>query len=182
MSLFGDLIIMNSLLVPVTISTDSPFSLGDRLAAHQEGAPVETNPWPSANLAIFVPFILPTSATVVKLFCRNGTTLSGNIDMGIYDEAGARKVSIGSTAQAALRWLQVFDIADTTLIGGRYYLTASMDNATGEVFQWFVIASYLRAWGCAQMAAAFPLPATATLATMTQTYLPFLGLSLRTLV
>lgn len=184
MSLFGDLIVLSQAQVPVMIGTTSPLSVGIQVAAQTMGAPASAT-YPTANLAILIPFNLPRDATIVKLWANNGATLSGNIDVGIYDDAFAKIVSIGSTVQAGTaNQLQEFDITDTTMIAGRYYLVVALDNTTATLMRFTptVASSQLRQMGCAQMAAAFPLPATITPAIITNFYLPLIGLSLRTLV
>jgi hypothetical protein len=52
----------------------------------------------------------------------NGATASGNMDVGIYDYAGTRLVSSGSTAQSGTSAFQDFDITDTLLGPGIFYL------------------------------------------------------------
>ena len=84
----------------------------------------------AANRAHYIPFVVSEPITVVQLFAYNGATASGNIDMGIYDAKGTKLVSIGSTAQAGTNALQTFDITDTVLGSGRFYLAVAMDNAT----------------------------------------------------
>lgn len=136
--------------------------------------------WPTANKAIYIPFTLNVAETALKLFCANGAVASGNVDVGIYTGAGARVVSSGSTAQSGTSVLQVFDVADTVLVPGYYYFAMSVDNTTAEFLCSNPVAAALPTWGVKQEASALPLPATATFATMTSSYLPFMGISLVT--
>ena len=170
---------------PVTINTASWESVGPSIAALALAAPTSTA-WPTANRAIYVPFTLRAPLTVVKLFSGNGSALSGNIDMGIYNAAGTRLVSKGSTAHAGAS-LQSFDITDTLLIAGQYYMAVALDNATGALCRWTATSPVSAdvAWGVATEASAFPLPATATFASMTAlaaVYIPLIGLTGRTVV
>ncbi len=135
--------------------------------------------WPLANRAIFVPFRLSRSIVAVKLFIFNGTVVSGNVDVGLYDEFGTKLVSKGSTAQAGTSALQAFDITDTRLGPGLFYLAVALDTGTGTLFRAALAVQLLRVMGCAQMASAFALPAAATLATVSSAYLPVAGLSTR---
>lgn len=171
-------------MTPVFIDTYSVYSIGTQLAAVSTGAP-GSGAWPDANRAIFIPFVLPADGTVVKLWCANGATASGNVDMGIYDESGTRKVSIGSTAQVGTSRIQEFDIGDTALTAGRYYLAIAKNTTTGTVFRSSSPggATLLNAGlGILEQTTAFPLPATATFITSAMGYIPWCGLSLRTLV
>lgn len=184
MSLFGDLVGQQG-QVRAIITSLSFESIGVELTAFAAGAPASTA-WSTANKAIFIPFMLQRSATIVKLFHSNGSTASGNIDMGIYNEGGTRQVSIGSTAQSGTSANQVFDITDTTLVPGRYYLAVALDNATGTSLAVSGAALSPRQsqmFGIMEQTSAFALPATATFAPVSaNVVVPVAGLSLRTVV
>jgi hypothetical protein len=99
------------------------------------------------------------------LYHYNGATAANNIDVGIYDAAGTRLVSAGSTAQAGTSDLQLFDVTDTLLGPGLFYFAVSFDGTTGTVFRHVVSQNFGQALGvCQQTASAHPLPATATFA------------------
>jgi hypothetical protein len=138
--------------------------------------------WPSANLAIYIPFFLVEPVSIAQLFLYNGSAVSGNVDVGLYAEDGTRLVSTGSTAQAGTSMLQFFDVTDTWLGPGVFYLASALDNTTGTTQR--VAPSnvmVLSVQGVAQQASAFPLPAAATFAALTFSYLPYVGLARRTL-
>ena len=149
---------------PITVHPWSMLSLGEELAVNHLVAAASAV-WPSANRALYIPFWLPTPITAVQMFSYNGATASGNIDVGIYAEDGTRIVSAGSTAQAGTNALQAFDITDTLIGPGRYYLAIAMDNTTGTLFQAAYAARFMAGHGCFTQASAFPLPAVATFAT-----------------
>ena len=86
------------------------------------------------NRSVFFPFRLAVHRTAVKLFLVNGATINGNIDVGIYTSEFQRIVSAGSTAQSGANAIQEFDITDTDLSPGLYYLGFSGNSATGTVF------------------------------------------------
>lgn len=168
-------------LAPLVIGTDGPYCLGTQIAAASVPAPA-SGAWPVANRALYVPFFVPAVITVYRLFVVNGTAVSGNLDMGIYNSAGAKIVSIGSTAQAGTQVTQYLNITDTVLQPGAYYFAFVLDNTTGAVYKWepgTPTNSQIQAWGIAQETSAFPLPATATLATTTAAFFPLMGLSCR---
>lgn len=159
-----------------------PFSW-ESLTVAQAGSGVPASAvWIAANRAVFIPFRLTDSITVVKMFMLNGATVSGNIDVGIYDALGTRLVSKGSTAQAGINAIQEFDITDTRLGPGLFYMASAMDNATGTVLRKSVNGIILRTAGLFQMASAFPLPATATFAANSGSFLPTVGLTIRSLI
>lgn len=142
------------------------------------GAPASAT-WPSANRAILCPIYIDSYGTVVKLWTANGATASGNFDIGLYDESFARLVSIGATAQSGTAAIQAFDITDTPVRPGRYYLGISSSAATGTLVRVSPALGYLRAVGMVQMASAHPLPSTVTPATVTSSYAPLAGLTYR---
>jgi hypothetical protein len=164
---------LQALQSPNLLSTASADSIGVELSALAAGAPVSTV-W-AANIALYVPFILRAPSTAVKLWAMNGTVVSGNIDMGIYLPDGTKKVTMGSTAQAGTSAIQVFDIADTSLAAGKYYLGVALDNSTGTLSQWTV--STTHALGVLLQAATFPLPSPAVFSTSGTTKIPLVGLS-----
>lgn len=138
--------------------------------------------YPSSNRALFVPFRLFVSFTATRMFSYNGASVSGNIDVGIYSSEGNRIVSSGSTAQAGTNALQEFDLTDTTLVPGLYYMAVSMDNTTGTLFRSVLGVRNVRLANMMQMASAFPLPASATFAGCVTSYGPVIGVSNRSFV
>lgn len=150
-------------ILPDPLVVLSPHSPAGPLGGMVGGA-IASATYPSANLAIFYPVRVTRAFTVAQLFVLNGATVSGNIDVGIYDSAGTRLVSSGSTAQSGTNAVQAFNIADTLLAAGWYYLAVAMDNITGTLQRntagSFVMTASL---GIGQQASAFPLPATATI-------------------
>lgn len=144
---------------------------------------VSTAAWPAANTAYFMPFTVEQPFTVTQIFTYTQTS-SGNIDMGIYAEDGTRLTSTGSTAASGTNTVQAVDITDITLTPGRYYLAMAVDNTTHSAYRWsnnFGL-EFQRATGCFQMASAFPLPATATFATLTSAYSPGVAITSRSFV
>jgi hypothetical protein len=151
-----------------TICPMSEMSVSGALGTHSAGSIVSAA-WHSANTATFIPFRVPMPVLVAQLWWWNGATVSGNVDMGIYDRVGTRLFSIGSTAQSGTNAMQTVDVADFRLGPGQFYLAFVLNNTTGAVMgdNGNISANNRKATGFAIMASAFPLPATATLATPT---------------
>jgi hypothetical protein len=126
--------------------------------------------WPTANLAFYYGVVVLRPLTIYQIGTSNGATASGNVDVGIYDFAGNRLVSSGSTAQSGTSVGQVFDITDTVLTPGNYFLAMAVDNITATFFRVSPSTEQLRCNGVYQQASAFPLPSTATFATPTAGY------------
>jgi hypothetical protein len=138
--------------------------------------------WPTANLALFVPFVLLEEVTVKKLWWYNGNAQSGNVDAGVYDSGGNLLSPAAAVAQAGSSVLQVADITDFVLGPGLFYLALVLDNTTGKNFQCTLPTGGAAALGMFQMAAAYPLPAVATFASCTTDRVPMVGLTTRVLV
>lgn len=127
--------------------------------------------WPAANTIIYMPVLIPESVTIYQMGVEV-TAQAGNYDVGIYDEQLNRLVNLGSTAVPAAG-LAVANIADTTLGPGLFYFAMVCSDATTAAFRRTnPSASDVRMCGCAQQAQAPPLPATATFATLAQSYIP----------
>ncbi len=134
--------------------------------------------WPSANLAIYVPFYLRAPMVLGSIWIMNGATVSGNQDLGIYTESGTNIISSGSVASAGTSAPQRFVLTTPIALNrGRYWLAAAKNDGTGTHFAWNTASTFVsRMLGCAQQATAFALPATATFATTGQIYLPLIGI------
>jgi hypothetical protein len=158
-----------------TIHTFSAECLGAHLTS---SSGVGSAAYPAADRAHFLPFRVNRPTLITKLMAYNGSTASGNIDVGIYSHDGTRLVSTGSTAQSGTSALQVFDVTDTWLGPGRFYLAVAMDNTTGTLFRATLGSTQIDAGiGLLIEASAFPLPATATFATISgaAAFVPIIG-------
>lgn len=125
--------------VPPVLTTAHPDALGTPAVANIAAGPLgnaTSAAWPTANLALYIPFTLTEWATAYQLLWWVGGTSSGNIDVGIYDAQKNRIVSAGSTAMSATtNTVQELNITDTLMAPGRYFLAAACDNNTGTVFR-----------------------------------------------
>ena len=169
---------------PVMISTVSRLSLGRNAAAWNEAAPV-SGALGAANNAFFFPFSIPSPITVAKLFMYNGATVAGTIDMGIYTDDFTRIVSSGAITQAGVSTLQEFDVTDTPLDKGRYYLAFAQSLGTALFFQTAQVNNpENKLFGVMMQFNASPLPAVAVPVALGATVwgVPIIGLSTRVLV
>jgi hypothetical protein len=160
----------------VMITPWSYQSLGDVLVAMSQGSPTSQN-FVTANLAVFVPFSVPEPVMITKMFWGNGTAVAGNLDAGIYDEAGTRLVSTGTTAQAGVSSVQVANVTDTVLARGVYYLAFASDTSgiTQKVLAALPAAGIPQSLGLLQMATAFVLPSSVTYAKYASAFVPLVG-------
>ena len=147
----------------------------DMISGVSSGATVGAGAWPSANLAIFVPWrvVAPTWARRVWYASGNAT---GNVDVGIYRDDGSLVVSSGATAQGSTNVVNFINITDTQIPPGDYFLALSCASASAQPYR-SNNGGFSRSQGVCQMAAAHPLPATATFAAAGQDYMPFFGIS-----
>lgn len=138
--------------------------------------------YPAANRILYMPFGLAMPVTILKLWCYNGAAVSGNLNMGIYDVTGKLIVEIGSTVHSGVNVLQVFDIADTKIGPGDFYLAIICDNVTSAFFRIAPAqAGFCQAMGMLQEAGSGAvLPATATFASVASAFVPEIGFSTRT--
>ena len=171
------------ILIGSAMPVISPLNVCSVLAATGSFGAPGSGTWPSANRAIYVPFRLGMPYLVRFLFCLNGATVSGNVDVGVYDEKGTRLVSAGSTVQSGTTAIQTFNVTDTLLSEGVYYMALALSNTTGTFRRVSgIITGELRGLGVVDQDSAFPLPATATLSTPGSAYLPLFGVASRTVL
>jgi len=83
---------------------------------------------PGANVAIYLPLIVPDTFPVAGIAIHNGSNLTGNVCLGIYSEAGTRLATTGTTARATASSLQ-FIALSVTLTRGRYFLAGVASEA-----------------------------------------------------
>jgi hypothetical protein len=130
--------------------------------------------WPSNNLGIYMPMLIPETVTIYQMSFEVGTQ-SGNYDVGIYDESGARLVSLGSTA-VPVAGIGVANIADTTLTPGLYYWAMVCSTTVASFRRGPPAVNMLRVAGLQQQAiGSSTLPNPATFAAMASAYYPVLN-------
>lgn len=151
---------ITNLAAPNIISPFSPDSIGGILdVLNFSTAPASGTL--TQNQAYFFPFTLEQEATAKKMSCLIGGTANGNIDVGIYDEAFTYIISSGATGQGSTSTNQEFDITDTVLPPGFYWMAVSLSSATGTVFRLTAAdEAALAQLPCFTQASAHPLPTT----------------------
>lgn len=113
---------------PNTISTASMESVG--VGAVVAGSFASTA-WGTANLIMYYPFSLSRSLSVVRMGWSNGTTVAGNVVVGVYNDAWALLGSCTSTAQATVSVGQFVTVtAFNVPVGRRHYLALTASDAT----------------------------------------------------
>ena len=143
-------------------------------------SPIASAVWPAANRTLYFPFELEQPMLVEQFQWHNGSTVNGNVDMGIYTESGVRLVSTGSTVQAGVSAAQLVDVSDTLLDRGVFYCALAHSSATSTVLRAAVgSASDYLLWGALQQDI-FPLPATAIFTSMQTPFLPMAVVVART--
>lgn len=137
--------------------------------------------WPSANLALAIPFEVSVPLVVDQLGVATGTTLNVNVDIGIYTSSLARVISTGSTALSSASAWQWVNVADTPLAKGRYYLALAANGTSPQdvFFYGATVASALAVAGCLQAASSFALPdpLASTAEASSFTRLPYVALA-----
>lgn len=166
----------------LVISPASPQSLGEFF--NSMGASIGSLAWPVANKAYSIPFFVYSPITIAKMFILNGSAVSGNVDVGIYEGKGVAKiVSSGSTAQSGTNVIQEFDITDTLLNPGIYFMALSIDNTTATIQGWGISSVIGRSVGIHEKSSSFPLPSTLGFTQLSgTTRIPFIGLSQRPVI
>lgn len=171
--------------MPIMVTPLSRWSIGDQLAAGDIPAISSGNMNGANNRAFAYPLVIPAPCVIVKAFIHNGASVAGNVDIGLYYENYTKVVTAGGAAQVGVNLIQEFDLTDTVVQPGRYYLVGSASGAA-TAKQWVYGGEYrLALMGCFVAETAYPLPATLTPTaptTLSVGVVNLMGLSLRTLV
>lgn len=153
------------------------------MASTNNIAAITSGTWGTANRAVYCPFRLNEPLLIQKVAIFNGSSATGNIDVGVYSENGTKIWSSGSTAQSGTNAMQVFTPTAFRLPPGRYYMAAAFSSLSGTITGRQFVLEIARICGFAIEASAFPLPATATFAVAPTTLrVPLIVLSGNTVV
>lgn len=141
-----------------------------------------------ANVAMYMPVVLPGPCVARRMWWANGSTVSAsyNIEAAIYRDGGfkpgARLVTTGSVAQGTATAIQFGDITDTTLTPGLWWLAFGVDNASATFFR-NVVTPQLDNFvsGYTESATIGSFPATATPAEWSGQSRPHFGFSTTTI-
>lgn len=170
-----------ALVTPQVLSVASPWCslLGYRIGSGSGVPSGQTGQ--AANLAIYAPFVVTTTATFTRGFWWNGATPAnyGNACVAIYDTAGARLATTGAVAGSGASVIQSAAFtASVTLTPGSYYMGISF-SASGITCVTGNGSSTVpgQVGGYTQAVGSHPLPATATFATWTSTVTPIYGIA-----
>jgi hypothetical protein len=134
--------------------------------------------WYANNQAVYLPFSLPWSYTINRVFCANGATASGNVAMGIYTVPGVQLYGSASTAQAGTSNLQYISLGSPlTLAAGNYFFGLELSSTVGTIIMTTgVTANFGRMAGLYQQAVgSMPLPTTPTFAAWNSIGYPICG-------
>jgi hypothetical protein len=171
---------------PLNIITPwSEDSLGQALGPMSAAAAIGSGTVGQGNIE-FYPFVIHQAVTAYKMFTITGTTQNGSMDVGIYDHEFNLIVSIGSTAQGAANTLQEFNIADTVLNPGHYWMAFVLNSATGTFFRHAPADEFgVVAWSALVQnigSSTLPDPATPVRHTGTSQNIIVMGVSFETLI
>lgn len=149
-----------------------------------------TGAWPTANLALFIPFTLSAQATITRFYWCNGTTASTDyLQVGVYDAAG-NSVALGTnsgspnygTLASGVSQPQFDNVADFILYPSKvYFMALRCNGTTTHLLRGVPGARFQRGMGMRQQASLTTgLPTTATYAAAsTASYIPLFGLTVR---
>lgn len=119
--------------------------------------------WPLAKRIHYYPFRLPSTQFFDALYCLNGGTQAGFIDLGIYTEDFIKIISSGSVANSGASTPQFTVLSFPPLPRGRYYIALSSDTTSATFQRVSVQAGAIGAvGGYMETPGTFGLPAVAT--------------------
>jgi hypothetical protein len=148
--------------MPLYLPPSIDIQLGADIAASVMGGVVSRAG--AANTAYFVAFRVSRSKTVTKSRHRV-TASSGNVDAGIYDSAGTRLASSGSTACGGANAEQELTFTASYVLqpGVTYYRAFAADNATATCWDVSGALGFTTSpTAVFSVVTSFPLPASVT--------------------
>jgi hypothetical protein len=183
-----DSLTRGGILVPSrTIHPYSRESVGSAILNFQGGGmlAMTSGAWPSANAAVRIPFVISKLTRFQSMWCYNGGTVNGNIDLGVYSSTvgttAPRLVTSGSTPQSGTNAIQRVAI-DITLAPGIHFMALACSSSTAEFFRTTFADSNQAGPTITQWnSSSFPLPTTLGTSTFFN-YLPLFGLGRGTVV
>lgn len=151
---------MQSTLVPAVLlpSPFMPYALLNEINPYGTLSNIwAASTWPSANRAIYQPWLFPTDCSLDEITAL-GTNTTGNYDLAIYDKDFNRLASKGSTAMAAATLS--LSLSGLRIKGGDlYYLAMVCDSASSGYFRCSTgSAARTLIMGVGNQTSAFPLP------------------------
>jgi hypothetical protein len=157
------------------ISTESIYSWGGVMVSHTLTSPASAG-WSSGNRAIYIPFALPSPFVVRSIWCHNGATAAGNIDLGVLGLDGSLIFSIGTTAQAGTNTFQIVTVTERVLAPGAYYFACVASTSSSTFFRHTYGTAARLVGGILQAASQLPLTTLPTFAT-TGDNVPVMGIA-----
>lgn len=138
---------------------------------------ITSGAFPTANKVLYIPLRIPKPMIIQQLYTSNGATASGNVDIGVYSADGTKLVSSGSVAQSGINQKQLFNVTDTLIGRGVFYMGLTLSNTTGTFFRNAGSLALLQALGLlTETPGGFGLPANATFGAYIDAYYPICGI------
>jgi hypothetical protein len=163
--------------LPLHITSTGPYGNIGAMSNAANSFAFGASNWPANNRAVYCPVHLPSRFTIARFMLANGTSVSGNFDMGIYDDAGTRLLSTGAVAQSGTNVVQYAGVTDQSFPAGHYYLALVLSSTGGETRRVVISDQYQgRVCGLLQEAlGSTVLPTTMTGVSFTNTLVPCFG-------
>lgn len=115
---------------------------------------------PGANITIYVPLLIHRPVIAYQLWVRLGGATAGLVGMGIWDETGTRLISTAQTPVGSFNTMQYFDITDTALTRGTYFVGVWNGTSTNRWNSFSTNGTaQLRSLGLYQQTGPMPSPA-----------------------
>ncbi len=120
--------------VPLHILSNGKFGNVPAIAAYSTFIGRAAVAWPVNNLAVYSPISLPSAFTISRFLVLNGAGTTGNVDIGLYSNAGVLLLSTGSTSRSGVGSLvQYINVTARSFPAGAYYLALLCASTSGTI-------------------------------------------------
>jgi len=142
--------------------------------------------WPTAGLALYIPFYVAAPGLAQGIFWQNGTAVAGNVECALYDEYGNKIATSGVIAASGTSAPQATAFGSPVMLTtGRYYMALMASSGTQTFLAWSTSAAATnvnRMLGVLeQTGLSSGVPATWTPVTSARSLLPICGVSFTSL-
>lgn len=163
------------------------YDLSEELFASSNTTPASTA-WPAANQAMYFPFYIQAPGYIQQMVWVNGATATGNVAMGLYDEAFNLLAGTGSVSATGTSAPQAVSMpapaqgpAGFLVTCGRYFLALWASSGSQTFIAWTTAAASTnvnRMLGIGQQTSLTTgLPTLAVPAVSANSYIPLIGVS-----
>lgn len=169
------------------INPYSPESIGSTLSVLGGISAPASATNPTGSFCVYVPFFTTAPMLINSVYWHNGSTVAGNVDVGVYDAGRVRLFSSGVQLQSGTTNIQVTQIPQQEIGVGMFFMGLCVSNVTGTLFSTNFFpgnsgTGLVSACGVYQQGGNAFLPTTGTFINPIADWIPLFGISSKAII